>query len=359
MFRILKKSKKSRARTGKIITTHGAIYSPFFMPIATRGAVKCLSPEELNNLKSQIILSNTYHLFLRPGLEVIKKAGGLHKFMNWSKPILTDSGGYQVFSLAKTRKVKDQGVEFRSEIDGRKILLTPELAVKIQKDLRSDIIMVLDECVGYPVDRQKAALAVERTSRWAEKSKKYFGKNERQLIFGIVQGSIYQDLRLKSLNDLVNIGFDGYALGGLMVGEPIKNTYQIIEETTKRLPENKAHYLMGVGKPDQIIRAVKLGIDMFDCVIPTRNARHGLIYVKNKAKLYKELRITNAKYKKDLRPLDKNCLCFACQNFSRAYLRHLFINEEPLGPRLASIHNLAFYLGFMEEIRERIKKGRL
>ena len=358
MFKVLKKSEKSKARLGKLKTPHGVIQTPFFMPIATRAAVKGLTTRELKELKAQIILSNTYHLFLRPGTEIIKKAKGLHKFMNWSGPILTDSGGYQVFSLAKTRKIQRSGVEFRSEIDGQKIMLTPEKSIKIQQNLGSDIMMILDECLAYPSTYQKAKQSVERTSQWANKCKReHLKKKNKQLLFGIVQGSVYSDLRKKSAQELREIDFNGYAIGGLFVGEPVNKTYQIIRETVKELPKNKPRYLMGAGKPEQIIRAVKLGVDMFDCVIPTRNARHGLLYVKTKTKIkpYKEVHITNAQYKKDFKPLDKNCSCFTCQNFSRAYLRHLFMTNEPLGQRLATIHNLAFYLGLMREIRKQIK----
>lgn len=360
MFKIFKKSKKSKARLGKLGTIHGVIQTPFFMPIATRAAVKGLTTKELKELKAQIILSNTYHLFLRPGAEIIKKAGGLHKFMNWPGPILTDSGGYQVLSLAKMRKIQESGVEFRSEIDGQKIMLTPAKSIKIQQDLGSDIMMILDECLAYPSNYKKAKQAVKRTSQWANKCKiQYLKKKNKQLLFGIVQGSIYTDLRKMSAQELRQIDFHGYAIGGLLVGEPINKTYQIIKETIKELPENKPRYLMGAGKPEQIIRAVKLGIDMFDCVIPTRNARHGLLYIKTKAKLkpYKEIRITNARHKKDFKSLDKNCSCFTCQNFSRAYLRHLFMTNEPLGQRLATIHNLSFYLGLMKEIRKQIQIG--
>ena len=361
MFKVLKKSKKSKARLGRLNTAHGIIQTPFFMPIATRAAIKSLTPKELKELEAQIILSNTYHLFLRPGTEIIKKAKGLHEFMNWSGPILTDSGGYQIFSLARMRKVRNQGVEFRSELDGQRILLTPEKAIKIQQDLGSDIIMVLDECLAYPSSYQKAKQAEQRTSQWAKKCKKQYLKNKKgQLLFGIVQGSVYADLRKKSAQELKKIGFHGYAIGGLLVGEPISKTYQMTKKTVEELPENKPRYLMGAGKPEQIIQAVKLGIDMFDCVIPTRNARHGLLYVKTKSKtkFYKEVHITNAEYKRNFKPLDKNCLCFTCQNFSQACLRHLFMTNEPLGQRLATIHNLAFYLDLMKNIRESIKTGK-
>ncbi len=363
MFKLTKQSKISRARVGKLTTQHGIVDTPFFMPIATRAAVKGLTPLELKELRAQIILSNTYHLFLRPGIEIIKKVGGLHEFMQWPGPILTDSGGYQVFSLAKIRKIKNQGVEFRSEIDGQKILLTPEKAIKIQQDLGSDIIMVLDECTAYPCDYKTAEMAVERTTQWAERCKLI---NNQQSLFGIVQGSVYPDLRKKSIQGLIEIGFDGYAIGGLLVGEPIKKTYQIVKKLESRLPEDKPRYLMGAGKPEQIIQAVKLGIDMFDCVIPTRNARHGLLYCRLpiadcrlRKKFCKEVHITNAKYRTDLRPLDQNCECYTCSNFSRAYLRHLFMTNEALGQRLATIHNLAFYLDLMGDIRKKIQKGGL
>ncbi|MFA6146157.1 MAG: tRNA guanosine(34) transglycosylase Tgt [Patescibacteria group bacterium] len=368
MFQLIKQSKKSKARLGKLTTAHGVIDTPFFMPIATRAAVKGLIPEELESLGAQIILSNTYHLFLRPGLEIIKKSGGLHKFMHWGKPILTDSGGYQVFSLEKNRKIKDQGVEFQSEFDGKKIFLTPEKAVEIQKILGSDIMMVLDECVSYPASYDEASRAVVRTTSWAQSSRTAFDKIFKKsrvepLIFGIIQGSIFKDLRLKSAKDLVKLNFDGYALGGFMVGEPIKDTFKMIKLVEAELPENKARYLMGAGKPEQIVQAVKAGIDMFDCVIPTRNARHGLLYVMTNNKslmteknFYQEIHITNSKYKDDIKPIDSHCECYTCQNFSRAYLRHLFMTNEPLGQRLTTIHNLYFYLNLMKNIREALKK---
>ncbi|MCD6471466.1 tRNA guanosine(34) transglycosylase Tgt [bacterium] len=364
MFKVLKYSKKSRARLGKLETAHGIVKTPFFMPIATRAAVKNLSSEELKNLGVQIILSNTYHLFLRPGLQVIKKAGGLHKFMHWDGPILTDSGGYQIFSLSKWRKVTDKGVEFRSEIDGSKIFLDPEKAIKIQKILGSDILMVLDECVGWPTKRNKVKKSVERTTEWAKRSKKI--KLDRCLLFGIIQGGTYNDLREKSAKEIVSLGFDGYAIGGLTVGEPIEKTYKIVKFVEKYLPKDKPRYLMGVGKPEQILKAVKSGIDMFDCVIPTRNARHGLLYVKtaknfvnyNKVK-YQKLHIKNSQYKNDFKPLDKFCTCYTCKNYTRAYLRHLFLTNEPLALRLTTIHNLKFYLDLMKEIRKQIRNGLL
>jgi len=373
-FKILKKDKSSSARLGRIETNHGVIKTPFFMPIATMGAVKTLAPRDLEELGAQIILSNTYHLMLRPGVNLIKRASGLHKFINWPKPILTDSGGYQVFSLAKSRKVVEKGVEFSSDIDGKKYLLTPEKSIDIQLGLGSDITMCLDECVAYLCKKEYAAEAMKRTTRWAKRSLKLKVKSSKldrkknQALFGIVQGSVYKDLRLESARNLVNLDFDGYAIGGLAVGEPRKKMYQVLDYLLPELPENKPRYLMGIGKPEEIIEAVKKGIDMFDCVIPTRNARHGALYkfkVKNskfKVRLfsnsknfYEIIRIKNKKYKNDLSPIDPNCDCYTCQNFSRAYLRHLFMVKEPLAQRLATIHNLSFYLEMMKEIRKIIR----
>ena len=356
-FTVKKKSTATAARLGVLKTQHGSIQTPFFMPIATRCAVKTISPDELKKLGAQIALSNTYHLLLRPGLEVIKKADGLHNFMNWPGPILTDSGGFQVFSLAKLRKVTDKGVEFRDDVDGTKHLLTSQRAIDIQKILGSDIMMVLDECVGYPVTKKKAAEAVDRTTLWAGKTKNQIRKT-KNLTFGIIQGSVYKDLRLRSLKEISKLNFDGYAIGGLAVGEPIRKMYQVLGWLKTELPENKPRYLMGLGKPEQIVEAVKRGIDMFDCVIPTRNARHGLIYgFRNqsiKGNFYEQFNIKLAKYKMDTRPIDAKCDCATCQNFSKAYLRHLFLTKEPLGLRLATIHNLRFYLQLMERIRKSI-----
>ena len=375
MFIITKKSKESRARTGLLKTRHGVVKTPFFMPIATKGAVKNLSPEELKKIGAEIILSNTYHLFLKPGNILIKKAGGLHQFMNWPGPILTDSGGFQVFSLAKMRKIKKDGIEFMSEIDGQKVFLTPEKAIQIQLDLGSDIIMSLDECVGLPASRKEIEKSVERTSFWAEKGKKYFDRQIKNLklkiknlplLFGIVQGGTDKNLREKSAKEIINLDFAGYAIGGLAVGEPVKEMYKVLDYLVPLLPENKPRYLMGVGKPEQIVEAVKRGVDMFDCVIPTREARHGKLY-KFKSKnfnfksqhFYEEINIKNTRYQKDLKPIDKNCHCYTCKNYSRAYLRHLFMTQEPLGLRLATIHNLKFYLDLMKKIRKTVREGEL
>ena len=383
-FKLLKKSKKSKARLGKIKTPHGLIATPIFMPIATRGAVKHLTPDELNGVGAQIILGNTYHLFSRPGLEIIKKAGGLHKFMNWDGPILTDSGGYQVFSLAHWRKITEEGVSFCSELDGREIKLTPEKSIDIQLTLGSDIIMSFDECLAYPAKKEAARTSLELTTHWAKRGQQEFHRliknwkleiRNLPLLFGIVQGSIFKDLRQQSAEQLVALNCDGYSIGGLTVGEPIELTYKMIGVTEKHLPADKPRYLMGAGKPEQLIEAVKLGVDMFDCVIPTRNARHGVLYVfKNnnlKGKFYEQIHITNEKFKNDWRPLDPKCHCYAClprvptgrnlrgHNFSRAYLRHLFVVGEPLGQRLATIHNLYFYLDLMARIRQAIKQEKL
>lgn len=365
MFKILKKSKKSYARLGELKTIHGVLHTPFFMPIATRGAIKSLTTDEMRDLGAEIILSNTYHLFLRPGNEIMKKAGGLHKFMKWSGAILTDSGGYQVFSLSKFRKISDQGVEFRSEIDGKKIFLTPEKVIDIQKNIGSDIMMCLDECPGFGASKKKVEEAIERTTEWAERCKiqSQKQKTDKNLLFGIVQGGVFPDLRKKSLKDLMNIGFSGYAVGGLAVGEPVKEMYNVLDFLVDKLPEDKPHYLMGVGYPEQIVEGVKRGIDMFDCVIPTRHARHGDLFIwKNnelKGKFYDTIAIYKGKYAKDFKPLDKNCDCYACRNFSRAYLHHLYKTKEMLYYRLATMHNIKFYLDLMEKIRKGIKSGKI
>jgi len=335
------------------------------MPVATRGAVKSLSAEELHQVGSQIILANTYHLWQRPGLSIIKKAGGLHNFMNWDRPILTDSGGYQVYSLAKFRKITEQGVSFISEIDGAKLILTPEKAIDIQQVLGSDIMMVLDECPAYPSTLKYARDSMALTTRWAKRSLVYKIKKRinRQLLFGIVQGSVFKSLRQAHAAELAELNFDGYALGGLAVGEPANKMYQVLDFTVPVLPINKPRYLMGTGKPDQIVEAVKRGIDMFDCVIPTRHARHGTVYIWKSNKLqgnfFDELRIEQSKFAKDMRPLDKFCRCQTCINYTRAYLRHLFKSSDPLGSRLASVHNIHFYLELMVKLRVFIKSGKI
>lgn len=379
-LRILKKDKKSLARRGTLSTSHGVIHTPFFMPIATKAAVKNITAEEVKALGAEIVLSNTYHLYLRPGDDLVKKAGGLHAFMNWVGPILTDSGGYQVFSLSKMRKITETGAVFRSHIDGSEHLLTPEKSIDIQMNLGSDIIMVLDECPSYPSTKEYIDTSLGLTTRWAKRCKEYFIKSQkfnslkadskikRPLLFGIIQGGIHKDLRLKSARQIIDLDFDGYAIGGLAVGEPRKKMYDVLKWVVPELPENKPRYLMGLGRPEEIVEAVKSGIDMFDCVIPTREARHGKIFLFNHKKLnfnknlswkslagkfYNPIQITNSKFTKDFSPLDKNCSCYTCQNnYSRAYIRHLFTTNEPLGMRLTTIHNLKFYLELMRSIRK-------
>lgn len=375
VYTIIKKSKISSARYGKLKTAHGVIETPFFMPIATRGAVKSLSAGDLKNLGSEIILSNTYHLMLKPGETLIKRTGGLHKFMNWQGPILTDSGGFQIFSLSKIRKIEEKGVMFNSTIDGKKYFLTPEKAIKIQEDLGSDIMMVLDECTPYPCDYEYAKKSEEMTFRWAKRCKEA-RVNKKQLLFGIVQGSVYKDLRIKSSRQITGLDFDGYAVGGLAVGEPEKKMYQILDYTVPYLPEDNPHYLMGAGKPEQIIEAVKRGIDMFDCVIPTREARHSRLYLWRgnpgetplrwrvvsrgkgdiaKKNFYKIINISSAKFQSDFSSVNNTNL----KNYSKAYLHHLFKTKEPLAMNLASLNNLGFYLDLMEKIRIGIKTGKI
>lgn len=354
---------------GELKTAHGVLPTPFFMPIATKASVKTLDGGDIVNLGAKIILSNTYHLLLRPGEEIIRAAGGLHKFMNWNGAILTDSGGYQIFSLAKQRKITEDGAIFRSHIDGRKFILTPEKALRFQKVLGSDIIMALDVCTPHPCGEKEALRAVETTTDWARRTRKVAAKiiTDRQMVFGIVQGSIYKDLRLRSAKDLVDLDFDGYAIGGLAVGEPHKTMFEILEYIVPELPAKAPHYLMGVGQPEEIVEAVRRGVDMFDCVLPTRNARHGLLYVWKKkiadfrpgrSDFYETLHITNEKFKKDFSPPDKNCSCPTCKNYTRSYLRHLFSVDEPLAARLATIHNVNFYLELMEKIRKAISQGK-
>ncbi len=357
-FKQLDKDKNSKARTGYIETDHGIVETPIFMPVGTQGTVKAVNQDLLeNDIKAQIVLSNAYHLYLRPGTEILEKAGGLHKFMNWKKPILTDCGGYQIFSLTEFRKLKPDGVEFRSHLDGSLHFFTPEKIVKIQRSIGSNIMMVLDECTPYPCDYDYADKSAKLTSDWAILNKEAFENTKPlyshgQILFGIVQGSIYKDLRERSGKDLLKIGFDGYAVGGLAVGEPVDIMYNIVDFVTDFLPENKPRYLMGVGRPENILEAVERGIDMFDCVMPTRNGRNSNLFTSGGV-----LNIRNAKYKDDLKPLDEKCECYTCKNYSRAYLRHLFNAGEILALELASIHNLYFYLNLMKLIRQHIKKG--
>jgi queuine tRNA-ribosyltransferase len=351
-FTLVHQDEKSCARLGKLFTLHGEIDTPCFIPVGTQGTVKTLSPLELKECQAQIILSNAYHLFLRPGMEVIKKCSGLGNFISWQGPILTDSGGYQIFSLALLRKVSDEGVEFQSHIDGFKHFFTPQDVIQIQKDLGADIIMPLDECVHYPCAKDYAEIAMKRTVDWARRSRQIISDNH-QLLFGIVQGATYEDLRKECVRQLVEMDFPGYAIGGVSVGEPKNLRYNIIKCVLGTLPHDKPRYLMGVGIPEDIIEAVEFGIDMFDCVVPTRYGRNGTAFTSEG-----KLTIRNAPYTEDLRPLDKECNCYTCRNFSRAYLRHLFNSEEILGLRLVSLHNVYFYLDLMRKIREAIRQDR-
>jgi len=368
MFQISKKSKKSQARVGILKTAHGSINTPFFMPIATKAAVKSLTAEDVKNLGAEIILSNTYHNLLRPGTALIKKFGGLHDFMQTDLPILTDSGGYQVFSLAKLRKIKGDNVSFQSHIDGQTHVLNPKKVIDIQVALNSDIMMVLDECVGIPVTKKNALKAVETTTRWAKMAIDYKrvlekkNKNvKKQLMFGIVQGADFKDLRVRSAKELTELPFDGFAIGGLAVGEGKKAMYKVLKYTAPLLPQDKPRYMMGVGHPEDIVQAVQEGIDMFDCVIPSREARHGKLYVwsgqPNPAKknFYSTINITNAKYRNDKRPINN----FSLKKYSKAYLHHLFRTQEPLALRLATLNNLEFYLGLMNNIGRGIKNNQL
>ncbi len=340
------------ARRGKLDLAHGKLETPAFMPVGTYGTVKAMSPLELKDMGAQIVLGNTFHLWLRPGLEVIAAHGGLHRFMGWDGPILTDSGGFQVFSLGPLRKITGGGVEFRSPVNGDKCFLSPEESMRIQKVLNSDIVMIFDECTPYPADEQTAAVSMRLSLSWAERSKRAHEGNPNAL-FGIVQGGMHEHLRDESLAGLKNIGFDGFAIGGLSVGEPKEDMLRILSHTAPQLPQEKPRYLMGVGTPEDLVEAVGHGIDMFDCVMPTRNARNGHLFTR-----FGDVRIKNAKYRMDTRPLDPQCTCYACRHFSRAYLHHLHRLNEILGARLNSIHNLHYYQELMRDIRAAIEAGR-
>ena len=340
-------------RRGRITFPRGTIETPAFMPVGTYGSVKAMTPEELEDLGAQIVLGNTFHLMLRPGTEIIQLHGDLHNFMHWQKPILTDSGGFQVFSLAKLRKITEEGVSFNSPFDGAKVMLTPEKSMQVQRELGSDIVMIFDECTPYPATLEQAEASMALSLRWAARSKLAHGDNPSAL-FGIVQGGMYADLRKISAEGLVNIGFDGYAIGGLSVGEPVDERNHVLEATTPHLPQSQPRYLMGVGTPSDIIESVRRGIDMFDCVIPTRHARTGFLYTSQGI-----LKIRNARYQKDTRPLDENCQCYTCRHYSRAYLRHLDKCQEILGSRLNTLHNLYYYQQLMREIRSAIEQDRI
>jgi len=351
-FAVIHKNEGSLARAGRLDTSHGAIHTPVFMPVGTQGTVKCMMPSELESMNAQVILGNTYHLIIRPGLEVMRKAGGLHKFMGWSGPILTDSGGYQVFSLAKLRKISEEGVQFQSHVDGATLFLGPQEAMTAQATLGSDIAMVLDECPPWPCDRETTCRSVKRTLHWAARCRELQTGNG-QLLFGIVQGSEYSDLREQCARELVSIGFDGYAVGGVSVGEPEEYMYQQVDLSVPYLPENRPRYVMGVGTPPQMIEMIARGVDMFDCVLPTRVARNGTIFTEKGTYAVK-----NAQYREDFRPLEEGCTCYVCKNFTRAYVRHLMWANEVLGLRLTSWHNLHMYLNLIARARTAIVEGK-
>jgi len=358
LLKFVLEAQENKARAGYFNTAHGVVQTPIFMPVGTQGTVKAVNPIQLvDDIKAQIILGNTYHLYLRPGTAIIEEAGGLHKFMNWQRPILTDSGGFQVFSLSELRKLKKDGVEFRSHLDGSKHFFTPEKVIGIQRMIGSDIMMVLDECTPFPCDYEYAKKSKELTSAWAVSNKEAFENTKplyvhEQYLFGIVQGSVYKDLREESASDLTKLNFDGYAIGGLAVGEPTETMYELVNFTTDLMPEQKPRYLMGVGRPENILEGIERGIDMFDCVMPTRNARNSYLFTSNGI-----LSMRNNKYKSDFSPVDDACDCYTCKNFTRAYLRHLFIAKEILALELASVHNLHFYLKLVTEARKNILNG--
>lgn len=354
-YELLHTDKNSGARRGVIHTPHGDIQTPIFMPVGTQATVKGVNPRELKEeVKAQIILSNTYHLFLRPGHELVREAGGLHQFMNWDRPILTDSGGFQVFSLGDLRKIHEEGVDFRSHLDGSKKFISPEISMEIQEALGSDIMMAFDECCPYPSTYEYTKKSMERTTRWAIRCKDAHKTTDKQGLFGIVQGGFFKDLRQKSAQDLTQLDFPGYAIGGISVGEPKEEFLDILNFTAPLLPENKPRYLMGVGTPDYLIEAALAGIDMCDCVLPTRIARHGTAMTS-----HGKIVVRNATYEKDFSPLDLTCDCYTCQNFTRAYLRHLINAKEILGVQLLSIHNLRFLTNLMERVRIEIEKDNL
>ena len=350
-FNITAESKHSRARAGVMETCHGRVETPVFMPVGTLGSVKSMSPEDLDDCGVQILLGNTYHLYLRPGCGVIDKFSGLHGFMHWDKPILTDSGGFQVFSLAKLSKITEEGVAFQSHIDGSRHLLTPEKAVEIQVHLNSDIMMCLDQCIAFPAEREAAKTALELTTRWAERSRQTWTEttSTENGLFGIVQGGMFRDLRKMSAQALVDMDFPGYAVGGLSVGEPKDLMHEIAEPTLGWLPDNKPKYVMGVGTPQDLVSLVALGADMFDCVMPTRNARNGQLFTRHGA-----MNISNAAYRSDTRPVDSECGCYTCLHYSRAYLRHLYMAKELLVYRLNTIHNIHYYMTLVKDMRQAI-----
>ncbi len=353
-FELLKESKKSRARRGVIHTSHGDIETPIFMPVGTKATVKAMTPPELEDLGAQIILANTYHLYLRPTSGLVQKAGGIHQFMDWNHPVLTDSGGFQVFSLSKLRKITEEGVEFRSHIDGSKHFFSPESVMQIEHEIGADIIMAFDECPPYPAERSYVEKSMKMTTRWAERCKKAQVRPDEQALFGIVQGGMYKDLRAESAKSLVELDFPGYGIGGFSVGEPKDIMHEVLSETTEHLPKEKPRYLMGVGDDVSLLEGVKMGVDMFDCVLPTRIARNGLATTS-----LGNVTIKNAQYAEDFTSLDPNCDCYTCTHFTKAYLRHLYKAGEILSARLLSIHNLRYLLRFMENVRTMIDNDEL
>lgn len=353
-YELIKECSQTKARLGKVHTPHGSFDTPMFMPVGTKATVKAMTPEELTDIGAQIILSNTYHLYLKPGHDLVEEAGGLHKFMNWDKPILTDSGGFQVFSLGGLRSINENGVDFKSHIDGSNHLITPEKSIEIQNSLGSDIMMAFDECVPYPSDWDYTKNSLERTTRWAKRCKDANKNPETQGIFGIIQGGMYKDLREQSAREIIDLDFPGYAIGGLSVGEPGEVLFEALSYTMPFMPKDKPRYFMGAGSPDYLIELAIRGIDMADCVLPTRIARNGTVLT-SQGKVV----IKNAKYKRDFTPLDPECSCYACKNYSKAYIRHLFNVDEILGARLATIHNLHFLIKLMENVREAIMEDRL
>ena len=349
-YQLLKKDGKTNARHGLLHTNYGTVETPMFMPVGTQATVKTLSPEELKDIHSGVILSNTYHLWLRPGEDIVAKAGGLHRFMNYDGPILTDSGGFQVFSLADKKNITEEGVLFKSHINGEKLFLTPEKSIEIQNKLDSDIAMSFDECIPYPASYEYAKKSTERTIRWAKRGKDAH-KNENQSLFGIVQGGEYEDLRKWSAQETVKLGFDGYSIGGTSVGEDKPTMYKMIDDAIVYLPEDKPRYLMGVGDPIDILEGVERGVDMFDCVLPTRIARHGNAFTH-----HGKINLKNAKFKEDFTPIESECDCYACKHYTKAYIRHLIVANETFGQRLLSIHNLRFLIKLVEDIRIAIDK---
>ncbi len=357
-FKVVKKDTRTKARVGSIQTDHGTIKTPVFMPVGTRGSVKAVEQRELLEINAPIILGNTYHLFQRPGVDVLQKLGGLHSFISWPRPILTDSGGFQILSLSELRKLSPEGVEFRSHIDGSYYFFTPEKIIEVERQIGADIIMALDECSPYPAEKDYVSKSVELTHNWAMRCKDEFSKskplyNYNQYLFGIVQGGTYLDLRERSARQLVEADFDGYAIGGLAVGEPVEEMYKVADFVTNILSENKPRYLMGVGTPENLLAAVERGVDMFDCVMPTRNGRNAQLFTS-----IGTINIKNAVYKFDESSIDQNCDCYACKNFSKAYIRHLFNVNEIFGLQLASLHNLRFFISLMEQTRLAILNGR-